>query len=55
MKRQRTLQEEIHDYLTYSDGNIVYHDFWFLDSLYGKYGYEAVKKELMKQEQEKSN
>lgn len=55
MKRPRTMEEEVYDYLNYEDGNIVYHDFWYLESLFGKYGHDAVKKEIERQEKKKSN
>ena len=48
MKRYN-LSEKVHEYLVYSDGNIVYQDSYYFDSLVKEYGYQAVKEEIARQ------
>ena len=49
MKRSRSLRDKVHDYLVYEDGNIVYGDFYYYESLVSEYGRDKVEAEIKRQ------
>ena len=52
-KRKETLEEAVKKYLEYDPCNPCFRDFWYLESICGKYGYDVVHKEIKRQEKEK--
>lgn len=46
MKRSRSFRDKVHDYLVYEDGNIVYGDFYYYESLVSEYGRDKVEAEI---------
>ena len=49
-KQRETLEEAVEKYLKYEPSNPCWHDFWYLEDICGKYGYDVVHKEVKRQE-----
>ena len=50
-KYSETLEEAVRKYVEYEPSNPCWQDFWYFESMCNKYGYEAVHKEVRRQEQ----
>lgn len=49
-KRPETLEEAVEKYLKYEPSNHCWHDYWYFEDICHKYGYDAVKQEVKRQE-----
>jgi hypothetical protein len=51
-KHEETIKEAVEKYLKYNPCNPCYQDSWYIESIYTKYGYDAVSQEIKRQEKE---
>ena len=54
-KCSMTLEEAVRAYVEYSPCNFCWRDFWYLEDICGKYGYDAVYEEIKRQEKKQKN